>query len=604
MTSPREGSISRITTTLDQLASAQDNTTVVKAAMAETAHGGVADAISTRMSTLTKGRAVGSGGDDQAELAEKLFRQSIRKGASDPNAVLKGLSPQFSGALNLAINASPQSYAMNQFVSQLNQQLEAQLGKSITLGSPLSSGLVPYDLVAPTKLIYPVYSPFRNLVPRVPGQGVSHRAKIMTSISGAMPGGLATPGNRMSIGELPSGGSMTQWPNQLPSSGVQNAVDVTVPYKFFGLTEAVSWLAQFAGQGFEDAAGLASLVLLQEMMLLEERAMISATSIPLSTPGSPGVTTRTAGTGETPLSGVSTNFYVCVTAVNFYGETVASSIVTPSTEPAANSVVDVALPAVPGALAFNLYVGTGTTTPGNAGMHLMASAVGGSRFTLQGALPTATATPPTADTGTSASTDYEGFISTISGHATTGGSPVYPAGFQGSYINQQVGDILSSNALNTALDAMWDGTNGIFADPDDLWAEGGDLTRLGNTLANQSTNNYRLFIDQSQTTSARAGIAVSEYVNPVTRKVINLRVHPYLPQGTAMLMSWKLPQPWSNVGNVWEAVMVQDYLSISWPVVDVTFRYSLFMYGTLFSPAVAYNGILQGLQKSSSTPYS
>lgn len=33
-------------------------------------------------------------------------------------------------------------------------------------------------------------------------------------------------------------------------------------YRFFGLTEAVSWLAQFAGQGFDDAAGLASLILL------------------------------------------------------------------------------------------------------------------------------------------------------------------------------------------------------------------------------------------------------------------------------------------------------------------------------------------------------
>lgn len=86
----------------------------------------------------------------------------------------------------------------------------------------------------------------------------------MTSISGALPGGLATPGNRISIPELPSGGGIAgnNWPNQLPSSGAQSSVDVNIPYKFFGLTEAVSWLAQFAGQGFDDAAGLASLILL------------------------------------------------------------------------------------------------------------------------------------------------------------------------------------------------------------------------------------------------------------------------------------------------------------------------------------------------------
>jgi len=502
----------------------------------------------------------------------------------------------------MAMQNSPQVYAMNQFVSQLNDQLSAQLGKSITLTSPNATGLVPFDLTAPTQLIYPVYSPLRNLIPRVPGQGTVHRAKVMTSISGALPGQLGVTSNRISIPELPAGGGIAgnNWPNQLPASGSQTAVDVNVPYKFFGLTEAVSWLAQFAGQGFDDAAGLASLVLLQEMMVLEERAMIGATSIALSAPGTPGLTARAAGSGETALSGVTTNVYVIVTALNYYGETAGSS--SASVAWSAGNVVDVLISPSNGALAYNVYVGTGTAAPANSGFHLMASAVGATRFTLQGALPTGTATPPTADTGTSATTDYEGFIPTISGHSASGGSAVYPSGYQGSYVNDSVGDILSENAINNMLTGMWDGPNGIFADPDDLWAEGGDLTRLAGSLANQNNqanpNNYRFFINQSEVGGVRGGVAVSEYTNPVTRKVMNLRVHPYIPQGTAMALSYKLPQPWTNVGNVWENVMVQDYLSISWPVVDVTFRYSLFMYGALFSPAVQYNGLLQGIQKT------
>lgn len=550
------------------------------------------------MPELTKGHTLGAG---QAELAEKMFRNEIKRGVSAPSEVAKGLSPQFAGALNLALAASPQSYAMNQFVAQLNSQLEAQLGKSITLTSPLSSGLVPFDLTAPTKLIYPVYSPFRNMVPRTPGQGVTHRAKVMTAISGALPGQLGVTGNRMSISELPAGGSMTQWPNQLPASGSQSAVDVNIPYRFFGLTEAVSWLAQFAGQGFDDAAGLASLILLQEMMLLEERAMIGATSVALTAPAAPTVTARAAGTGETALSGVTTNIYVTVTAVNYYGETVASA--STSVAVGAGQVADVTIAPSLGGLASNIYVGTGTTDPGNAGRHLMAASVGGTRYTLQGALPTGTAVAPTTDTGTSAATDYEGFVPTISGHSAPG---VYPAGFEGSYVNNAVGDTLSINAINTALEAMWDGSSGIFADPDDLWCEGSDLARLGQALANVSAGEagYRFFVNQSEVSGVRAGVAVSEYTNPITRKVMNLKVHPYIPQGTALLMSWKLPQPWTNVGNVWENVMVQDYLSISWPVVDVTFRYSLFMYGSLFSPAVQYNGLIQGLQKSATTPYS
>lgn len=60
---------------------------------------------------------------------------------------------------------------------------------------------------------------------------------------------------------------MNNWPLNLPPAGVQDSVNINVPYRFSGLSENVSWLAQFGGQGFEDIAGLASLVLLQEFML-------------------------------------------------------------------------------------------------------------------------------------------------------------------------------------------------------------------------------------------------------------------------------------------------------------------------------------------------
>lgn len=549
----------------------------------------MADRISTTMPDLVKGKTVGGDGDAQAVAAEKLFRQSIKRGFTDPAGVTKSLSPQFQGALNMAIANNPANAAMSAFVQQLQTQLSTELGKNISLTSPLTSGLVPFDLVAPTRLIYPVYSPFRNLVPRVPGQGLSHRAKVMTEISGALPGQLGVTGNRVSIPELPAGGNLTtQWPNQLPGSGSQSAIDVDIPYRFFGLTEAVSWLAQFSGQGFEDAAGLASLILLQEAMLLEERAMIGSTSIALDTPATPVVSA--VGSGS-----LTNNAYVKVTALNYYGETAASTDGTVSVAGAA--AARVVITPVPGALAYNVYVATGTTAPADTGYHLYAT-VGGTTIDVT-SFPGTGANPPTADSGTAAATDYEGFIPTISGHSSSGGSPVYPAGLQGSYVNQSVGDVLSEAVINTALEAMWDGASGIFADPDDIWGEGSDFTRLADSLAQQSGNtNYRFFISQSEASGIKAGYAVSEYTNPITRKTVNLRVHPYIPQGTAQLMQWKLPQPWSNVGNVWENVMVQDYLSISWPVVDVTFRYSLFWYGALFTPAVQYNGLLQGLQKT------
>jgi hypothetical protein len=52
------------------------------------------------------------------------------------------------------------------------------------------------------------------------------------------------------------------------------------------------------------------------------------------------------------------------------------------------------------------------------------------------------------------------------------------------------------------------------------------------------------------------------------------------------------------VSNCWEYNLVQDYLSISWPVIDATFRYSMFTYGALAANAPQYSGILQGLQRT------
>jgi hypothetical protein len=75
-------------------------------------------------------------------------------------------------------------------------------------------------------------------------------------------------------------------------------------------------------------------------------------------------------------------------------------------------------------------------------------------------------------------------------------------------------------------------------------------------------------------------------------------------QGTALLMSYQLPQTWSHVDNAWEMTVVQDYMSVAWPVIDATFRYSIFLLGSLVAHAPFYSGILQGLQVSDTTPYS
>lgn len=520
--------------------------------------------------------------------AEKTFMASIRKGLRSPEEVIGGLSPMFAGPLGSLLNSNPY-YQLSKWAQTID--------KNFSLPSPLGSGLVPYDLVAPTLLIYPTFSPLRNRIPRPAGQGKSHEGKVITNVLGSTRA-FANPGQRISISEFPSGGSFANWPAQLPGAGSQTAVDVNVPYKFFGLTEAVSWLAQFSGQGFDDIAALASLILLQECMMAEERSIIGSTGSALAIPAAVVSSTQSSpAAGFSALTGYTTNIYVRLTAVNYYGETVSGPVY--STAPTASDVTNLVLPAIPtGALGYNVYVGTGTVDPGAAGCHLFNTVpVGGVNYTLSGALPTTTATPPTADTGTSATTDYDGIVSILSGHAA--GAGVYPSGYEAGYYNAQVGDTLNVNTISEALQQVYDGPNAFFADPAEIWAEASDMKNLSLSLVDNAGNvNYDIFVNQDQVSNVIAGMAVSQFANPVTRSTVKMTVHPYFPQGTAVGMSYTLPMVQTNVSNVWENVMVQDYISINWPVIDVTFRYSLFFYGTLWSPAPQYNFMMQGIQKT------
>jgi hypothetical protein len=532
----------------------------------------------------------------KAMKAGRAWNTAITEGCRTPDKVIKSFNSEFSSQFGAFMAANPQAAMWSQWTAQLQQQLNSVLGKNITLTTPLATGFVPFNLVAPSRLIYPVYSPFRNKIPRTQGQGTSYRAKIVTGISGSQTGSSGGNFVDTAIPELVSGGgSMSNWPLNLPASGNQDSVDIIVPYKFLGLSENVSWLAQFSGQGFEDVSALANLILLQEMMLNDEAQILAATSTALSTPSAPTCTARTPNAGETALSGTITNNTVDikVTAANWYGETTPSAVTAVTGVVTATDVIDVTITPVSGALWYNIYVTVGTVA---GTYHRMVTGVGGLTYTLQGAVPTTGTGIPASDTGTYSTYRFEGLIPVLSGHSQ-GGSNVYPSGWQGGYIDQSVGDTLNINVVNAALGGLYYGTGGYKADPAELVGNGADIQNLSNDIVQAgNATNYRLFVTQTDTPGVRAGAAVSEFVNPVTRSIVRIMVHPWQPQGTVLYMSYNLPMSFSNVSNVWEMNMVQDYLSIGWPVIDATFRYSVFEYGALAANAPFYCGIQQGIQ--------
>jgi hypothetical protein len=563
-----------------------------------------------------------------AAQATKSLVDATKAGYANPAKIAKGFSGEFASRFGAAVGAGNVATGLQSIVADLNTQLSAALGKNFTIGtpggnsgSPLGSGFVPFDLLAPSRLIYPVYSPLRNKLPRTPGQGEQRRAKLVLGVQGSQTGGTAGNPARISIAEtlgqsLSTTGVFPTNP-AIPNSGTQKATDLIVPYRFFGMSEALSWLSQFSGQGFEDISSLANLILLQQAMLGEEYQIIAGSKTVIASPTAPTAVVRTAGSNETAFTATGT-YSIEVTAKTYFGESVhATGSVLTGVVVGANQVVDVTITGQPtGVTSYNVYVNASNNTT-RASFFLSVAGVGGKRVTLQGLQPTAGTSPPSADTGTFSANDFDGMFQILGGGAvdyngsTSGDAALGIAG----YYNAAIGDTLNTNVVNTALKTLWDGntssvggtaTSGYRADPTELIGEGTDIANFGvSLLANQGgPTAYQFLIDQNEVGNVTGGVAISQFTNPITRSMVKIMVHPWFPQGSATLMSYTMPMTWSNVSNVWENVMVQDYLSVAWPVIDLTFRYSLFYFGALLCYAPAYNGLLQGLQKSATTPYS
>lgn len=600
-TSAAEGAISQVLKEgRVKLSNADDTTNKAAGAVAERA-----DYTELLMPHLGGAGYRRPGGNQAIQDVEWLASTAVKansamRGAiSDGYANAKGgnpynsFTPQFLAAMNGGQVPAPQ-------VDQ----------KAFSSTSPLSSGFVPFWLKAPADLIFPNFTILRDKLARTQGQGEFARFKPITAISGSQTG---QPVVDISAAEVPSGNTFPGTnPFSLNPFGAQTANDLIVPFKYSLLSEAVTLFALLTAQGYEDLSGLASYILLLEMMQGEEYQHLDGTSVALASVATPTAATATTASGETSLSGITAgnNLYIRVTNTNYFGETTPSSAVTVSSVTWANGyVVNVSQLAgvVPGAKNWNIYVGQGTTDPGASGSHLMASGIGGTQFTLQGAVPTGTATPPTADTGTSTSSTHlrqEGFTSVLSSHAGTASGYTLPSTHVAGYYSAAIGTQLTVATLNSALASTfteWKGT------PTDLVVNDQDLANLANDILNQGAGAaaYQSHIVQSDLPGGIAtGLAVSEHRNPINNSVLKMVLHPMLQQGTAYGLSWTVPYATTNVGNCWEFQAVQDYLSIAWPQTSPQLLYTILMIGALIPRAPMFSFMIQGLQINGSAPYS
>jgi len=493
------------------------------------------------------------------------------------------------------------------------------LAKDITTTSPVPAGLVAYDLESPAKMLAPVLTPMRNRIPRNKGMGTSHKFKRITGITGSGTGGVGVvhPGfsDPSQVNFANPGSANPLWLNR-PKKISLAGDDVSLPYVQFGLSGEQSFFTYLTAMGFQDTRELDRQSTLFSSMMTEERVILYGRGTAggyagaLAAPsGTPTGSARTAATGETALTGFTTNVYVKVVAESGEFGVSAASSASAGIAVSTGQVVDITIPnPVVGATGYQIFVSTGSSDPGDASRYLYRGpafpnglSIGRTptlTLTLQGALPTTGSTVAawTATDGTSlnlASVDgqsavansYDGIIPWIHSVASTTG-----------YVGRLNAPFSTSNPgaeFQQAFAKTWDNTR---ADPEEIFLSGQDRMQISNSLRGQSASNYRLEISEDQLAGVKLGSVVTAILNQVTGRVVDMRVHPYLPQGNAIILQSSITQPNVNISNAWKIWNVQDYMAIDWPVIQLSYDCSVYWTGTLAAEAPDRSSMLVGIQ--------
>jgi len=442
--------------------------------------------------------------------------------AADPMAAIEGLmankslSPDAVGALNSALAAQ--------------RTATADIVKDITLTTPLSTSFAAFDLEAPAKLLTPRPTPLRNKIARKKGVGTSHRIKRITGYTGTGTGGQGNIWPGISESTTTAFGSINFERGPKISYTAEDAI---FGYNSYSLSDAVSFDANFSGLGYQDLRQLSSTSTLYATMLMEERMLLMSRGTASGLSGAlaaPTVTLgqRAAANGEVALS--ATTYYVYVTAdAGSFGEGVSSTV--QSLAVTSGNVLTVTVNGVTGALGYNTYVGT---TTGNANAKYqgrftsltgIVNGAGGLSTNDEIIYSTAsTRTAPTVDSSAYA-TGYDGMI------------PQIIAGGVSSAINSQFSTSNPGVEFQNIFSTLY---NNVKADPDEILLNGADRKQLSDAIKNGSTANYRINLSQTEAGDYAGGAVIGALHNEITGKLVNLTVHPWLPQGVAPVISYTL----------------------------------------------------------------
>lgn len=463
-------------------------------------------------------------------------------------------------------------------------QVAGYLGKAFTQSGSAISGITAYDLEQGARLLYPVTTIFRNIIPRdVGGMGIQANWRSITAIN---PSGMA-PG----VSEGNRGGAVDQ-----------TVTDNLAAFVELGLENFVTWKAEYAGKGFDNVPALAVTNLLRSTMEAEEKVIIGGNGTQLlGTTPTPSATPSTTG-GTLAAQTDWTMYAVALTYDGMVNSTLALGVKLPYTRVNTDQSTDLinGFTAIPSAAATSTTTGATssiayTVAPvrGAFGYAWFFGRAGSERLYAITSISAVTVTANTASpaqlftalpvTDTSKNTlNFDGLFTQFwkSGSGAyfkdNGALPLTATGSGTGGITE----------FDTAIQSFYDNFRLV---PTDIYMSGQDQRNAKNKILTGNTNMAPFFLGNAAA-GVMGGTQFKKYNNPIGfgQQELDVHVHPFIPQGTIMFYSKEIPYSLSNVAELVKMKLRYDYRQIDWPMVKRKREYGVYFDGVLqnyFPPA-------------------
>lgn len=458
------------------------------------------------------------------------------------------------------------------------------LAKNFSQSGTATQGLQAYDLEAPSKKLYPVMTPLRNMLPRV-GGGFSVQAnwKAITGINSASP--------RAGISEGKRGASVSH-----------SLTEYLAAYRGIGLEKSVTFEADYASRGFEDLKAAAVLQALQSTMIAEEMIILGGnTSTALGTTPTPTVATATTGgsiaaaTYNVICVGLGLQAYWDVAGANngnvgqvldvttatvpgsitrtnadgttdtFGGGTAAKSVAASQVTTGSTSTISASVAAVKGAYAYAWFLGT-------SGAEKLAAVTTINSVVLT-AVPGSGQNASTLSGDNSQSTlEFDGLLTLAckSGSGSYFNSLATGTAGTGTTLSAAGGRVAE---IDTALASFY---RNYRLQPTDMYVSYVQFQKITNLILGASNPSVSMFMNVDAPQEVVAGRNVGKYVSPINGAVINIVVHPNMVPGTILFYTSQVPAYVDGISDIARVRTRQDYYQIEWPLKSRKYEYGVY----------------------------